>query len=110
MAVRRLVHGMGLRYRLHVHSLPGRPDLVFPRLKKIVQIHGCFWHLHKGCSQSHIPKSRVEYWRPKLLKNKRRDKQHEMKLRALGWDLLTLWECELREMDVVSKRIQRFLS
>lgn len=109
MIVRRLVYGMGFRYRLHVHKLPGRPDLVFTRMKKVIQIHGCFWHQHTGCLDSHIPKSRVEYWRPKLLKNRRRDKENEKKLRVQGWDVLTLWQCELQELESISGRVARFL-
>jgi DNA mismatch endonuclease (patch repair protein) len=110
MAVRRLVHGMGFRYRLHVHALPGRPDMVFPRLRKIIQIKGCFWHQHRGCPQAHIPKSRIEYWRPKLTKNRKRDRENERRLRADGWDLLTIWECEVRELSAVAERITTFLS
>lgn len=110
MTVRRLVHGMGYRYRLHVQTLPGRPDLVFPRLRRIIQVHGCFWHQHKGCPQAHIPKSRVGYWRPKLTKNKRRDRKHEAKLRLTGWDVLTIWECEMKEPIPVAKRISTFLA
>src|ERR1700737_2829184 len=100
MLVRRLVHGMGFRYRLHVQKLPGRPDLVLPRLKKIIQVHGCFWHQHTGCPHSHIPKSRIEYWRPKLTKNKQRDRNNDRALRKQGWEVLTLWECELKSTSI----------
>lgn len=108
MAIRRLVHRMGFRYRLHVHALPGRPDLVFPRLGKIIQVQGCFWHQHSGCPQAHIPKSRVEYWNPKLLKNRKRDRNNERRLRADGWDVLTIWECEVDESGT-EKRVAMFL-
>ena len=110
LIVRRMVHGMGYRYRLHVAALPGKPDLVFPRLRKIVEVRGCFWHQHKSCADSHIPKSRIEYWRPKLNGNKRRDKQNEKKLLALGWALCIVWECELKNLDEVNRRLARFLS
>jgi DNA mismatch endonuclease, patch repair protein len=110
MAVRRLVHRMGFRYRLHVQALPGRPDLVFPRLKKIIQVQGCFWHQHRGCPQAHIPKSRVEYWRPKLTKNRKRDRENEKRLQRDGWAVLTIWECEVRELNAVSERITTFLN
>src|SRR2546425_2691028 len=110
MNVRRLVHKMGFRYRLHVSRLPGKPDLVFPRLKKIIEVRGCFWRRHSGCIDSHIPKSRIEYWLPKLTKNKRRDRQNEKTLRAAGWDVFTIWECETNEPDVLEKRISTFLS
>ncbi len=109
MTVRRLVHGMGFRYRLHVSTLPGKPDLVFPRLKKIIEVRGCFWHQHKGCIDSHIPKSRTEYWRPKLARNKERDRNNERELRRRGWDVLTLWECEVGSADT-SRRLCLFLN
>ncbi|MFZ0934203.1 MAG: very short patch repair endonuclease [Bryobacteraceae bacterium] len=110
MAVRRLVHGMGFRYRLHVQALPGRPDMVFPRLKKIIQVQGCFWHQHRGCTQAHIPKTRIQYWRPKLKKNQRRDRANEKRLRKEGWDVLTIWECEAKALGTVASRISEFLS
>src|SRR5687767_2972175 len=99
MIIRRLVYEMGFRYRLHVAHLPGKPDVVFTRLKKIIDVRGCFWHQHKGCIDSHIPKSRHKYWHPKLNKNKERDKRNEAKLRAEGWNILTLWECELKDVE-----------
>ena len=110
ITVRRLVHRMGFRYRLHVHALPGRPDMVFPRLMKIIQVQGCFWHQHSSCPQAHIPKTRIQYWRPKLKKNKRRDGENEKKLRAAGWDVLTIWECEIKGLTAVTRRIDGFLS
>jgi DNA mismatch endonuclease (patch repair protein) len=110
MAVRRLVHRMGFRYRLHVHALPGRPDLVFPRLMKIIQVQGCFWHQHSGCPQAHIPKTRIRYWRPKLVNNGKRDRENENRLRERGWDVLTIWECEVKDLDVVAERISEFFS
>jgi DNA mismatch endonuclease (patch repair protein) len=110
LIVRRLVHGMGFRYRLHVAHLPGKPDLVFSRLKKIVEVRGCFWHQHERCIDSHVPKSRLEYWVPKLNRNKNRDLENEKRLRTLGWKVLTLWECELKDGPAVCKRIGRFLS
>jgi DNA mismatch endonuclease, patch repair protein len=109
MAVRRLVHGMGYRYRLHVAQLPGKPDLVFPRLKRIIEVRGCFWHQHHGCIDSHIPKSRTEYWAPKLARNQRRDKENGRKLRALGWRVCAVWECEVKNTVKLSKRLAAFL-
>jgi DNA mismatch endonuclease (patch repair protein) len=109
MMVRRIVHGMGFRYRLHVRELPGKPDLVLPRLKKIIEVYGCFWHQHEGCIDSHIPKSRVDYWRPKLVKNVERGKLNQAKLAAIGWEILTVWECELRDLEQTRKRIRSFL-
>lgn len=109
MIVRRLVHRMGFRYRLHVAELPGKPDLVFPRLKKIIDVRGCFWHQHEGCVDSHIPKSRKSYWRPKLTNNVRRDKENERKLKAQGWRILTMWECELAKDHRLQRRLATFL-
>jgi DNA mismatch endonuclease (patch repair protein) len=109
LTVRRLIHGMGYRYRLHVASLPGKPDLVFVRLKKIIEIRGCFWHQHTGCIDSHIPKSRTDYWEPKLMRNQRRDGANEHQLRSQGWTMLVLWECELAGLSSLAKRIRRFL-
>jgi len=109
MKVRRLVHSMGYRYRLHVAKLPGRPDLVFSRLRKIIEVRGCFWHRHVHCIDSHIPKSRIEYWRPKLARNQRRDRQNEKKLRADGWDVLIVWACELEDVRAVARNISKFL-
>ncbi len=110
MAVRRLVHGMGYRYRLHVPDLPGKPDLVFPRLRRIIEVQGCFWHQHPGCIDSHIPKTRREYWGPKLDRNTRRDEENRRKLRRLGWRVLVVWECETRNAAKLSKRLERFLA
>lgn len=109
MAVRRLVHGMGFRYRLHVAALPGKPDLVFPRLRKIIQVHGCFWHRHRGCIDSHIPKTRVEYWKPKLARNQKRDRANEKALRRQGWEVLIIWQCEVNAAALLSERMAEFL-
>jgi DNA mismatch endonuclease (patch repair protein) len=95
MAVRRIVFRMGYRYRLHANRLPGRPDLVFSGLRKIIQVYGCFFHQHEGCKAAHLPLSRTEYWIPKLKRNRARDKQHLKKLRAQGWDVLVIWACEI---------------
>lgn len=110
MAVRRLVHSMGFRYRLHVSSLPGKPDLVFPKLKRIIEVRGCFWHQHGHCIDSRIPKSRIEYWAPKLARNQRRDKENLAALRQLGWRVHIVWECELKKQGRIQDRVERFLS
>jgi len=104
--VRKLVHGMGYRYRLHRRSLPGTPDLVFPARGKVIFVHGCFWHKHARCSR--LPKSRTEYWHPKLEANRQRDLKSRRKLRALGWKALIIWECELGKEDL-AERIAEFL-
>lgn len=109
MVVRRLAHGMGYRYRLHRKDLPGKPDLVFGPRRAVVQVYGCFWHQHEGCRHSHIPKTRREFWVPKLARNVERDRDNEAKLRAVGWRVLVLWECETRDGDAVATRIGAFL-
>jgi DNA mismatch endonuclease (patch repair protein) len=109
LIVRRLVHGMGYRYRLHVAALPGKPDLVFPRLNRVIEVRGCFWHQHPGCIDSHIPKTRIEYWRPKLQRNQLRDADNGRKLRKLGWRLFVVWECETTDTGRLAKRLERFL-
>jgi DNA mismatch endonuclease, patch repair protein len=107
--VRRLLHGLGYRYALHRRDLPGVPDLVFPSRRKIIFVQGCFWHQHKGCADGRIPKSRVGYWKPKLLRNVERDRQNISKLRRGGWKVLTLWECDAAKSDALRKRLTRFL-
>jgi DNA mismatch endonuclease (patch repair protein) len=109
MIVRRLVHGMGYRYRLH-GELPGHPDLVFSARRKVIFVHGCFWHLHRGCRNNRPPKSRLDYWRPKLERNAERDSQAQERLRRTGWRCLTIWECELGDRGKLSRRLRRFLA
>lgn len=110
MLVRRLLHARGYRYKLHVPDLPGRPDLVFPKLRKVILVHGCFWHLHKACEEGRIPNSRREYWEPKLLRNVDRDRKHLVSLRRLGWKSLVVWECEMKDSERTGKRLIRFLN
>ncbi|GAB3097209.1 very short patch repair endonuclease [Lysobacter terrae] len=108
MIVRRLVHGMGYRYRLHDRRLPGTPDLVFRKRRKVVFVHGCFWHQHAGCKAARIPKSRPEFWPAKLRANAERDLRNLEELARLGWDSLVLWECQLRDEDSLRTRIREF--
>ena len=109
LLVRRLVHGFGYRYRLHRRDLPGTPDLVFPGRGKIIFVHGCFWHRHKGCALARLPKSRGEFWLPKLEGNAARSARHVRALRRLGWGVMTIWECQLRDTARLARRIRRFL-
>jgi DNA mismatch endonuclease, patch repair protein len=110
MIVRRLVHSLGYRYRLHDRTLPGRPDLVFKGRRKVIFIHGCFWHRHgEGCALTRLPKSRLEFWRRKLEDNERRDREKQAALRALGWEFLIIWECELKDVDDLAGRVRGFL-
>lgn len=110
MKVRSLIHGMGYRYRLHAKELPGTPDIVFRPKKKVIFVHGCFWHRHKGCKLARMPKSRVEFWRTKLTANRDRDRTNIDQLRRLGWDVLVIWECEAKESDRIRNKIDVFLS
>jgi DNA mismatch endonuclease, patch repair protein len=110
MVVRRLVHGMGFRYRLHSPRLPGKPDLVFTRLKKIIDVRGCFWHQHGRCVDSHIPKSRRDYWIPKLKRNQDRDIENLQKLKTLGFRVLSVWECEVKNEKRLVAKLSRFLA
>ena len=110
MLVRRLVHGMGFRYRLHVASLPGKPDLVFPRIDKIIEVRGCFWHQHGKCIDSHIPKSRPDYWLPKLQRNESRDAANLQNLKELGFRVLVVWECEVKNENRLTTKLLQFLA
>ncbi|RLW64702.1 MAG: very short patch repair endonuclease [gamma proteobacterium symbiont of Stewartia floridana] len=109
LIVRKLVHGLGYRYRLHKSGLPGKPDLVFSGRKKVIFVNGCFWHGHEGCKYSRPPKSNKDYWLPKLKRNKERDAFINQKLYDLGWSVLTIWECELRDMQAVKGKVLDFL-
>jgi DNA mismatch endonuclease (patch repair protein) len=100
---------MGFRFRLHVASFPGKPDIVLSRLKRIIEVRGCFWHQHPGCIDAHIPKTRVEYWGPKLERNQRRDAENMKGLKALGWKVLTIWECQVRDQRRLERQLRRFL-
>ncbi len=109
MIVRKIVHGMGYRYRLHSKKLPGRPDLVLARHKKVVLVHGCFWHGHEDCKRSKRPSSNTEFWNEKIEKNIARDTKVKKELESLGWNILTVWECETKKVEVLELRIRRFL-
>jgi len=109
LAVRSLVHKMGYRYRLHKKDLPGRPDLVFPSRRKVIFVHGCFWHAHKHCKAAHLPKSNLEDWGPKLERNRTRDRENIEGLNADGWESMVVWECEVKTQDELEKRLLDFL-
>ncbi len=109
MAVRRMTHSMGYRYRLHRRDLPGAPDLVFPSRRKVIFVHGCFWHRHPGCPNTRTPKSRLGFWVPKLEENRRRDLRNRRRLYSLRWRVLVVWECQLGHLDRVARRIRAFL-
>ena len=111
LRVRRVAHALGYRFRLHRKDLPGRPDLVFPRLRKAIMVHGCFWHRHPGCKQASKPKSRVDFWQAKFLRNMARDADALMALEILGWDVLVVWECETEGVagKGLEERVRGFL-
>lgn len=109
LLVRRLVHRMGYRYRLHVRRLPGSPDLVFPARHTVILVHGCFWHRHNCALGNRMPKSRVSFWRGKLEGNKQRDAAQRRALRRLGWRVLVVWECQTRNADPLGSRLLKFL-
>lgn len=109
MVVRRTAHRLGFRFRLHRRDLPGRPDLVFPRWRKIVFVHGCFWHQHPGCREGRVPSTNTEYWEPKLGRNVQRDAVTQETLQRAGWSTLVIWECECKSEEFVAARLARFL-
>lgn len=111
LTVRRLTHKLGYRYRLHRRELPGSPDLVFLSRRKVIFVHGCFWHRHgnKNCTLARLPKSRLAFWKAKLEGNKLRDRRNRAKLSAAGWRSLVIWECQLRDLDAVTRKIAKFL-
>ena len=109
VVVRRTAHRLGFRFRLYRKGLPGRPDLVFPRYRATVLVHGCFWHRHEGCRFAYIPRSRTQFWTEKFRQNVARDRRTEDALRGLGWRVLVIWECETRDEAVVAHRLKHFL-
>ncbi len=109
MAVRRLVFAQGFRYRLHAKDLPGKPDLVFPRLSKVIFVHGCFWHGHSCARGARIPVHNREYWTGKIARNASRDRKSRASLRSLGWESLVVWECELKKPEGLGRKLLAFL-
>ena len=109
LLVRSLAHRLGYRFRLHRRELPGAPDLVFPSRRKVIFVHGCFWHGHPCRRGARLPKTNAEYWHNKITRNKERDKRHQRRLRQLGWSALVLWECQLRDQQKLSARLSHFL-
>jgi DNA mismatch endonuclease (patch repair protein) len=111
LTVRKLAHRLGYRYRLHRKDLPGKPDLVFGPLRKLIFVHGCFWHGHDqvACRDSHIPKSNERYWNAKLTRNKERDAAHLVALENAGWQVAVIWECELNDANALQEHIEHFL-
>lgn len=108
LTVRRMLFGLGYRYRLNAKNLPGRPDIVFRSRMKAIFVHGCFWHAH-GCRKGRAPKSRLDYWKPKLQTNKARDKAQVRALKKMGWSVFTVWQCETTDRDLLATRLVDFL-
>jgi DNA mismatch endonuclease (patch repair protein) len=107
--VRKMLHSMGYRYRLHVAKLPGKPDIVFPSRHKIVFVHGCFWHRHRSCRYATTPKTRPEYWEEKFSANVTRDRATVRKLKQMGWTIATVWQCQLKNPERLAERLHEFL-
>jgi len=110
MKVRSITHHLGYRYRLHRTDLPGKPDLVFPSRKKVIFVHGCFWHGHDCSRGGRIPKANTKYWRDKINKNIERDKTNQEALQSAGWEFLIIWECDLKDKEKVILRISKYSS
>ena len=111
LVVRRLLHGMSYRYRLQAKDLPGRPDIVFRKRRRAIFVHGCFWHRHAdpACRLARLPKSRLDFWLPKLEGNAKRDATNVERLEAMGWQVLVVWECELRDREQLGNTLRRFV-
>lgn len=110
MRVRLIAHRLGYRFRLHRRDLPGKPDLAFPGLRKVIFVHGCFWHQHQGCRRGSAPTSNVEFWRSKLARNRARDFEQLAAVRKRGWRALVIWECQIKNETRLAERLNRFLS
>jgi DNA mismatch endonuclease (patch repair protein) len=109
MEVRRILFAMGYRYRLHMRDLPGTPDIVFPARRKAIFVHGCFWHRHAGCPKASTPRSDDEFWRTKFEANVRRDERKESELKGMGWRVLIIWECQIRNASAMAEQLLGFL-
>ena len=110
IAVRSILHRMGYRFRLHRRDLPGKPDIVLPKHRTVVLVHGCFWHRHRGCKYAYTPKSRVQFWQKKFHENVERDRRNRKDLRKEGWKVIVVWECEVRDPDKLVVRLAREIS
>ncbi len=109
LCVRQITHALGYRYRLHSSRLPGKPDLVFAGRRKVIFVHGCFWHRHEGCKRATMPQTHADFWRQKLERNAARDALNLARLHDQGWSVLTIWECETRDVDALRAKLSAFL-
>ena len=110
LIVRSFCHALGLRFRLHRKDLPGSPDLVFPKYRLCLFVHGCFWHRHPGCKRAYTPKTRLDFWLPKLNRNVERDKEKTGELQVLGWRVEVIWECETQRLELLESRLKVILN
>lgn len=108
--VRSLIHQMGYRFRLHRSDLPGKPDIVLPKYRKIILVNGCFWHGHKNCSRAKLPKNNSKFWLEKIESNKSRDKDNIEALKKLNWEVLVIWQCEIKNQIEIQQRLIKFLN
>lgn len=106
LIVRSVLHKMGYRFRLHRKNLPGKPDIVLPKYKTVIFVHGCFWHRHKGCKFAYIPKSRISFWNRKFDRTLQLDKINLNKLKRLGWNVLTIWECDISNTNKIKQLLK----
>ncbi len=110
--IRKIAHSLGYRFRLHKKDLPGKPDIVFPKYKKVIFVNGCFWHGHKNCNRSKLPTTNTKFWEEKIEGNKKKDKSNYIRLKKLGWDYLVIWQCQIikRNNPILINRIETFLN
>jgi DNA mismatch endonuclease (patch repair protein) len=108
--VRKLLHALGYRFRLHRRDLPGKPDITLPKHKKVIFVHGCFWHGHDGCQRAARPTSNIEFWNKKIDSNLRRDITAQKELDALGWSYFILWQCQTRDLTTLTNKLEQFLN
>ena len=109
IAVRKLLHSMGFRFRLHRKDLPGSPDIVLPKYKTVIFVHGCFWHRHENCKYASIPKTRKEFWENKFRANVKRDLEIQEKIKNIGWKSVVIWECETKKVDNLREKLIDFV-
>lgn len=107
--VRSILHGKGFRFRLHSDKLPGKPDIILSKYKTIIFVHGCFWHRHKNCKNAAVPKSKTDFWNKKFASNIKRDKEVKEKLKILGWKTFVIWECEVKQRELLERRVQNII-
>ena len=110
--IRKLIHNLGYRFRLHRKDLPGKPDLVFPKYRKVIFVHGCFWHGHKRCNKSKLPETNTAFWKEKISKNIKRDFANYNDLKSLGWNYLVLWQCQIKKNNIeqLKQKVVSFLN